>query len=47
MDLEGFKASLKQDTPPGDAGRALQALWHAANDDWQKAHRLAQGVSNH
>ncbi len=42
MDLKAFKASLQQDTPPSDAGQALQALWHAANDDWQKAHRLAQ-----
>ncbi len=42
MDLKAFKASLNQDTPPSDAGRALQALWHAANDDWHKAHRLAQ-----
>ena len=43
MDLKAFKASLNQEAPPEDAGRALKALWHAANDDWHKAHRLAQG----
>ncbi len=46
MDLKAFKASLNQDAPPADAGRALQALWYAASDDWRQAHRLAQEQSD-
>ena len=42
MDFNAFNTSLSHEAPPGDAGPALQAMWHAANDDWQKAHRLAQ-----
>ena len=42
MDLAAFKASLANKAPPRGAGRALKALWHLANGDWDKAHRLAQ-----
>ena len=43
MDLNAFRASLDQDAPPEGLGRALQALWHQAKHNWDKAHRLAQG----
>ena len=46
MDLESFKASLDGDAPPADAGPALQALWHLANDQWDAAHRLAQAAND-
>ena len=42
MDLEAFKASLADDTPPQGIGRALAALWHEARGEWKQAHRLAQ-----
>ncbi len=42
MNLNAFKASIDQDAPPEGLSQALQALWHAANNNWEKAHRLAQ-----
>lgn len=42
MDLEAFKRTLSQETPPGGLSLALQALWHQARGDWDRAHRLAQ-----
>ena len=30
--------------PPPGLGRALEALWHEAKGDWDRAHRLAQKV---
>lgn len=42
MDLQAFKASLDGDAPPEGLGPSLQALWHQAKGDWDKAHRLAQ-----
>ena len=42
MDLEAFKGSLGEASPPAGASRALQALWHEARGDWDQAHRLAQ-----
>lgn len=42
MDLDAFKASLADDAAPDDVSRALQALWHQAKGDWEKAHALAQ-----
>ena len=42
MDLDAFKRTLPQETPPGGLSLALQALWHQARGDWDRAHRLAQ-----
>ena len=42
MDLAAFKDSLQGHGPPAGLGAALDALWHAAKGDWDKAHRLAQ-----
>ena len=42
MDLDAFRKSLDEDQPPAGVGRALQALWWEARDDWDQAHRLAQ-----
>ena len=39
MSFEEFIASA---TPSGEVGPALQALWHDAHGDWQKAHELSQ-----
>jgi hypothetical protein len=43
MDLEEFKSSLTQQSPPTGSSQALQALWWSAKGDWDKAHHLAQG----
>jgi len=42
MNFAAFKASVVKDSPPAEAGLALQALWHAAKGDWEAAHKLAQ-----
>jgi hypothetical protein len=41
MDLQAFKASLGQDTPPA-LPIPLLALWHEAKGDWDRAHQLVQ-----
>ena len=40
--LEAFRASLSEPTPPSGASLALQALWFDAHSDWDEEHRLAQ-----
>ena len=42
MKLEEFKDSLSLDVPPQDLSGAVQALWHVANNNWDRAHELAQ-----
>ena len=42
MDLQTFKNSLDRAAPPDDLGLPLQALWHLAKGDWDRAHSLAQ-----
>ena len=42
MDLGKFRASLERPAPPEGLSPLLQALWHAARDEWEAAHRLAQ-----
>jgi hypothetical protein len=35
-----YKESLRNPDPPAGLAPALAALWWAAKDDWDKAHRL-------
>ena len=42
MKLEEFKATLVLDVPPQGLSVAVQALWYVANNDWDRAHKLAQ-----
>ena len=42
MDLEAFRRSLSDATPPAGVGSALEALWHDAHGDFDRAHNLAQ-----
>ena len=42
MDIELFKTSVQEETPPDEFGVALQALWWDAKGDWHRAHKLAQ-----
>jgi len=39
MSFEEFAAAS---VPPAGLSVALQALWHDAHDDWDRAHALAQ-----
>jgi hypothetical protein len=40
MTLDEFRSSLSSTAPPDGQGGPLQALWHAANGAWHKAHEL-------
>ncbi len=40
MTPAAFRLSLKGKTPPAGVCAALQALWWAANENWDKAHRI-------
>lgn len=42
MDLAEFRKSLSRAKPPGGIGPLLEALWHEAHGDWDRAHRIAQ-----
>ena len=39
MDLSAFRATLDTAEPPA-CGLALQALWHEAKGEWDRAHDL-------
>ncbi|HMA14419.1 MAG: hypothetical protein ACM35H_11660 [Bacteroidota bacterium] len=40
--MTSLRASLAQKTPPRELPPLLRALWHAAKDQWEEAHRIAQ-----
>ena len=43
MSFAEFQLSTTRDAAaPSDAGLALQALWHDARGDWDRAHQCAQ-----
>jgi hypothetical protein len=42
MDRKTFDNSLAGEMPPPELNRALKALWHDANGNWNAAHELAQ-----
>jgi hypothetical protein len=45
MTLQEFRQSVStQDAPPAGLSPLLQALWHDAHGDWDRAHQLAQEV---
>ena len=46
MNIGEFERSLAQDEPPADLSAALQALWHDAKGNWDRAHELAQSQSD-
>ncbi|MEM6843902.1 MAG: hypothetical protein AAF944_12280 [Bacteroidota bacterium] len=46
MDIEEYRASLKDAVVPSHLGTPLQALWYAAKDDWHQAHSLVQDESD-
>jgi hypothetical protein len=45
MTLDGFRKTLTASAPPAVA-TALQALWHDAKGDWDKAHETADSVED-
>lgn len=45
MTFEEFNATLTNSSPPSTSP-LLRAMWHAARDEWDEAHRIAQDVNN-
>ena len=44
MTLDALKASVADDTPPVGIPATVEALWHDARGDWDRAHRIAQEI---
>jgi hypothetical protein len=42
MNLAEFRESLSGSRPPAGIDALLQALWHEACGDWQRAHTIVQ-----
>ena len=42
MTPEAFRDSLSGAAPPEGLAPALVALWHAARDEWDRAHEVVQ-----
>jgi len=42
---EDFMRSLEQPDPPESCTPCLKALWYDKNEDWNKAHKIAQEIS--
>ena len=45
MNFKEFKNSLSANNPPAGISDLLKALWYDANDDWEKAHSIAQDIA--
>jgi hypothetical protein len=47
MTFRDFQLSVQvQGEPPVGTSEPLQALWHDARGDWDRAHKIAQDVAN-
>jgi hypothetical protein len=46
MTPAAFKQSLKAKTPPAGVSVALQAMWWAASENWDKAHLIVMSEHN-
>jgi len=44
MNLQEFRATLANDTPPQGISTALQAMWHQGKGDWNAAHSLTNRI---
>jgi hypothetical protein len=46
MTLDELKASIAGDEPPSLQPATIQALWHDARGDWDRAHQIAQEIDD-
>ncbi len=46
MDFESFCLTLEDDTPPDYLARTIQALWHDARGQWDRAHQIVQPIGS-
>jgi len=44
MTLDEFRVCTRRNQPDQQLDEALTALWHDAQDDWNKAHDIAQDM---
>ena len=44
MTFEAFETSLTGAEPPAELSPYLNALWHERLGDWDKAHKIVQGI---
>jgi hypothetical protein len=44
MDLRELRQSLAAPAPPAGLNKLVQALWHDAKGDWDRAHEITQSV---
>ena len=44
MTLDELRTSLSGDEPPPGLPATVNALWHDARGDWDRAHRIAQDI---
>ena len=45
LQYKDFIRSLVQPDPPESCTPCLKALWYDKNEDWVKAHQIAQGIN--
>lgn len=46
MNADDLKQSLSSAHPPDGASEYIKALWHDANNNWEKAHTLIQDIND-
>jgi len=44
MTFDEFSATLNHNAPPAGLHKLVEALWYDANNQWDKAHDIAQDV---
>ncbi|WP_455169515.1 hypothetical protein [Aegicerativicinus sediminis] len=44
--IEDFQNTLGNENPPESWSLQLKCLWYDANNEWQKAHDIAQNMDN-
>lgn len=46
MNIEEFEQSLQDKTPPQSLSLPLKVLWYEAQENWDKAHNIAQDIQS-
>jgi len=44
MNIDQFKRTLSDESPPQGIPHSLAALWYAGRGDWEQAHNIAQDI---
>ena len=46
MNLPEFKSTLSLNKPPDELSFYLKAMWYDGKENWEKAHNIAQDISD-